>query len=105
MRRPIPVWRGSGSLRMGRLSIGRGIEARSQIVGISRPSRRRGPRSWLGYGSGGFAYLLNAPSVIAISLLVGYPILNSIWISLHRYNLKRPRIFAFIGLENYADIL
>jgi multiple sugar transport system permease protein len=59
----------------------------------------------IGYDRPLFAYLLNAPSLIAIFLLAGYPILYSAWISLHKYNLKRPKIFEFIGLENYAYIL
>jgi multiple sugar transport system permease protein len=52
-----------------------------------------------------FAFLLNAPALLAIVLLVGYPILYSLWLSLYQYNLKRPRLFRFIGLENYAAIL
>jgi multiple sugar transport system permease protein len=52
-----------------------------------------------------FAFLLNVPALLAILLLVGYPIAYSAWLSLHRYNLKRPRLFRFIGLENYADIV
>ena len=52
-----------------------------------------------------FAFLLNSPALIAIVLLVGYPIAYSFWISLHRYNLKRPSVFRFIGLSNYNDIL
>lgn len=59
----------------------------------------------IGYDRPLFAYFLNAPSLIAIFLLAGYPILYSAWISLHKYNLKRPDVFAFIGLENYAYIL
>jgi len=61
--------------------------------------------SGIGYDRPLFAGLLNAPALIAIFLLAGYPILNSAWISLHRYNLKRPQRFDFIGLENYASIL
>ena len=52
-----------------------------------------------------FAFLLNAPALLAIVLLVGYPIAYSFWLSLHRYNLKRPNVFTFIGLDNYASIL
>jgi len=52
-----------------------------------------------------FAFLLNAPALTAIVLLVGYPILYSLWLSLCRYNLKRPRLFRFVGLANYAEIL
>jgi multiple sugar transport system permease protein len=52
-----------------------------------------------------FAFLLNAPALVAIVLLVGYPIVYSAWLSLHRYNLKRPRLFRFVGVENYLTLL
>ena len=52
-----------------------------------------------------FAVLLNTPALLAIVLLVGYPIAYSAWVSLHKYNLKRPGIFKFVGLDNYAEIL
>jgi multiple sugar transport system permease protein len=52
-----------------------------------------------------FAFLLNAPALLAIVLLVGYPIVYSLWLSLHRYNLKRPNLFRFIGVENYLALL
>ena len=51
-----------------------------------------------------FAYLLNAPSLVAIFVLAAYPIVYSGWISLHKYNLKRPGVFQFIGFDNYAAI-
>ena len=59
----------------------------------------------VGYDRPLFAYMLNAPALIAIFLLAGYPIIYSAWISLHKYNLKRPNRFEFIGLQNYLDIL
>ena len=37
-------------------------------------------------------------------MLAAYPIAYSAWISLHKYNLKRPDVFDFIGLSNYATI-
>jgi multiple sugar transport system permease protein len=77
----------------------------AQIAATPGAIGRRRLARWLGQRSPAFAYFLNAPTVIAILLLVGYPILNSAWISLHRYNLKRPRVFAFVGLQNYADIV
>lgn len=52
-----------------------------------------------------FAFLLNTPAVLVILLLVAYPILSSFWLSLHRWNLKRPHIFHFVGLGNYLDLL
>ena len=64
-------------------------------------SRSRGRR----LSEPSFAFLLNTPALLTIVLLVGYPIVYSAWLSLHRHNLKRPRLFRFIGLENYADIL
>src|SRR5262245_13814647 len=51
-----------------------------------------------------FAFLLNAPALVAIVGLVGYPIAYSLWLSLHRYNLKRPNLFRFIGVQNYLEI-
>jgi ABC-type sugar transport system permease subunit len=69
-------------------------------------AERLGPRiRRVGYDRSLFAYLLNAPAFIAIFLLAGYPIVYSAWISLHKYNLKRPRVFTFIGLQNYVDIV
>jgi multiple sugar transport system permease protein len=59
----------------------------------------------LGYERRGFAWLLNMPSLVAIFVLAAYPIGYSAWISLHKYNLKRPRVFDFVGLSNYAAIL
>lgn len=52
-----------------------------------------------------FAYLLNVPSVILILALIAYPVVVSLWTSLHRYNLRRPEEYAFIGLGNYIDVL
>ena len=72
------------------LATGRTANTRAVGIGYERPL---------------FAYFLNAPALVAIFLLAGYPILYSAWISLHKYNLKRPKIFEFIGLKNYASIL
>ncbi len=73
---------------------------------VTAGARRRTPSGGgVGYDRPLFAYLLNAPALIAIFLLAGYPIIHSAWISLHRYNLKRPQRFDFIGLENYTAIL
>ena len=68
-----------------------------QVVGQARARHR--------LSTPAFAFLLNSPALLAITLLVGYPIVHSFWISLHRYNLKRPSIFRFIGLGNYAEII
>jgi ABC-type sugar transport system permease subunit len=61
--------------------------------------------SGVGYERPYFAFLLNTPALLIIVLLAGYPIVYSAWISLHKFNLKRPRVFDFIGLSNYQQIL
>ena len=77
-----------------------------RLSGMSPARRRDGPlRGRIGYERPSFAFLLNSPALIVIVLLVGYPIVNSVWVSLHRYNLKRPNVFRFVGLDNYAQIL
>ena len=63
-----------------------------------RPRRKTG-------GDLRFAWLLNAPTLALLIGLVAYPIGVSLWISLHRYNLRRPGQFDFVGLGNYIKIL
>ena len=73
------------------MSLRRGVAGlRSRGIGYDRPL---------------FAYMLNAPALVAIALLAAYPIVYSAWISLHKYNLKRPNVFRFLGLENFATIV
>jgi multiple sugar transport system permease protein len=68
-------------------------------------AHRRERSAHIGYDRPRFAWLLNTPSLLAIFVLAAYPIAYSAWISLHKYNLKRPRVFDFVGLANYATIL
>lgn len=51
------------------------------------------------------AYLLNAPAMIVIGLLVAYPIGYSFWLSLHRYNLKLPALERFVWFQNYVSLV
>jgi multiple sugar transport system permease protein len=53
----------------------------------------------------GFAYLLNLPAILTVLVLVAYPIVDAFWLSLHRFNLRRPDAYAFVGLQNYIDVL
>jgi multiple sugar transport system permease protein len=50
------------------------------------------------------AYLLNTPALVVLLALVAYPIGYSFWVSLHRYNLKRPKAIRFTGLDNYLSL-
>jgi multiple sugar transport system permease protein len=54
---------------------------------------------------GGWVAMLNAPAVCLILALILYPVLYSFWISMHRYNLRRPNDVQFVGLGNYERIL
>jgi len=78
---------------------------RTQPMAAGRSGLAIWRRGWFNHQRAHFAYLLNAPSILAIVLLVGYPIGYSVWVSLHRYDLRRPRIFTLIGVQNYIDIL
>lgn len=69
---------------------------------LTRASLARGRRIELTQGA--FAYLLNVPAILTVLLLVAYPIIDAFWLSLHRYNLRRPETYAFIGFQNYIDV-
>ena len=58
-----------------------------------------------GIGDTARAYLLNAPAMIVIGLLVAYPIGYSFWLSLHRYNLKLPALERFVWFQNYISLV
>ena len=49
--------------------------------------------------------LFVVPSLALMAVVAGYPILKALWLSLHRYNVKVPGDYAFIGPENYTRIL
>ena len=50
-------------------------------------------------------YLLVAPAFILMLLIVGYPILNSIYMSFLSYTLFKPKDIKFVGLANYIKVL
>jgi multiple sugar transport system permease protein len=49
--------------------------------------------------------LFVVPSLMLMAIVAAYPIMNAIWLSLHRYNVKVPDDYAFVGLDNYMRIL
>src|SRR5947209_20336618 len=69
------------------------------------PARRASTRARLVRSQAAFAYLLNAPAILLLLLLVAYPILDAFWLSLHRYNLRRPDVYDFVWLQNYVDVI
>ena len=47
-------------------------------------------------------YLLMLPGIGLLAFVIIYPLVFSIWVSLHRWVLARPGSFPFIGLDNYV---
>ena len=52
-----------------------------------------------------FGLLLNTPTLCLITALMLYPILASLWGSLHFQRLRFGSVPQFVGFKNYADIL
>ena len=50
-----------------------------------------------------FGYLLLAPSILLVILLIGYPMINNIIISFHKVPLNPKLNSVFIGLKNYIS--
>lgn len=74
--------------------------ARTDALAAPAVRRRRWTKS-----PNAFAYLLNAPAIAILLTLIAYPIVDAFWLSLHRYNLRRPDTFSFVGLQNYVDVV
>jgi multiple sugar transport system permease protein len=51
------------------------------------------------------AWLLCAPAIAAMLAVTAYPVMQALWLSLHRYDLRRPDGRSFVGLENYLTVL
>ena len=50
-------------------------------------------------------YLLLAPMILIMGVLVFYPIITTFSYSLKKWKLTAPGDIQFIGLKNYVDIL
>ena len=62
------------------------------VTGRARAERRLG-------------LMLTMPSVVLMALVAGFPILYSVWLSLHRADLRFPALDRWIGLDNYIYVL
>ncbi|MGI8573149.1 MAG: carbohydrate ABC transporter permease [Solirubrobacteraceae bacterium] len=49
--------------------------------------------------------MLTMPAVAVMTLVAGFPILYAFWLSLHRADLRFPKLDKFIGLNNYISVL
>jgi multiple sugar transport system permease protein len=49
--------------------------------------------------------MLCAPAVIVMLFVAGFPILYAFWLSLHRADLRFPKLDSWVGLDNYGSVL
>ncbi len=64
--------------------------------------RRLRPRSWSeAWAAGAFV----TPAALVILLIVAYPLVRALWLSVHDIVLTRPGEEPFVGLQNYATEL
>jgi ABC-type sugar transport system permease subunit len=66
----------------------------------SSPGATQGPTGELAERSLGLLMLL--PMAVVLLLVVGYPLIDALWLSFHRMNLAHPELgHPFVGLGNY----
>lgn len=52
-----------------------------------------------------FGFLIVLPALIVLAVFFVYPVLYSSYMSLHFFDLAKPKQFRFVGLENYITVL
>ena len=68
---------------------------------VSRSHARSGWR----VSNATFGFLIVLPALVVLAVFFVYPILYSGYMSLHFFDLAKPKQFRFVGLENYIDVL
>ncbi|GAB3753524.1 carbohydrate ABC transporter permease [Microlunatus parietis] len=72
---------------------------------VAPPGRAIDDQPRAGLSETARAWLLNAPALAVIALIIGFPIGYSFWLSLQRNNLKQPAKRGFIGADNYLSLI
>jgi len=75
----------------------------TQAVEVATKGKGLSLRERLDVGSGITPYILVLPTIIVILAVAGYPIVNSLWLSLQDNPLSTSS--NFVGLQNYAQVL
>lgn len=65
--------------------------------GVRQAEGARGARA-----DGLFRYGMTIPTILALALVVGFPLLFAFYVSTHEYDLTEGGIGDFIGVQNYA---
>lgn len=69
---------------------------------IRTPVRRASPVFWR---RPRLAWLLVAPTLVAVALIAGWPLVHTMWLSVTDAALGQPADASFVGIENYAFLL
>jgi multiple sugar transport system permease protein len=80
---------------------GSGLSAAMPVV-TGRATVRRSPR-YTRLGRHARAYLFLVPSGLILAVFVGYPIVESLWMSLHNWSFFAT-VQPYIGLQNYRTL-
>src|SRR5215471_13277088 len=92
-----------------------GVESDRSRLGVL-PVRARAPRWSMARSDARFGVFLTAPALLIILVVVAFPLLYSLWMSLAEVNLLRTTgpaltifgfrlpLFRFVGLENYVRV-
>jgi len=75
----------------------------TQAVEVATKRKSLSLRERLDVGSGLTPYFLVLPTIIVILAVAGYPIVNSLWLSLQANPLSTSS--NFVGLQNFAQVL
>jgi multiple sugar transport system permease protein len=86
------VSNGSGAVAAERPAAGTTEPRRGGVSERVRAERRLG-------------WMLCAPAVVVMLAVTAYPVLNAVWLSLQRADLRFPGRNEFVGLRNYGDVL
>ena len=49
-------------------------------------------------------FILLAPAILIVILIIGYPVVRAVVLSLYKYDLTNLQGVKFVGLQNYIDI-
>ncbi len=75
----------------------------TQTTDMPRPAAK--PTSRFHMSDGWFGFTITIPALLIMLVVFIFPLLFSLYTSLHRFEITRPDRTRFIGLENYATIL
>ncbi|MCC6314415.1 MAG: sugar ABC transporter permease [Thermomicrobiales bacterium] len=76
----------------------------SQPETTSLPAATTGSRS-MREGRRRFGRLMTIPTLVALAIVVAFPLGFALWVSVHFYDLTKGGIGPFIGLTNYAETI